>query len=539
MLTAAQFDEITTPIADFWEEYTQTVIEDIVRRLIKLGDPTKVTATAAWQAQRLSESGVLYRKILDEISKRTGISRKLLQAAFHKAGVKTMDFDDAIYRAAGLNPIPLNLSRAMLDVLKAGLTRTSGVVENFVRSTALEGQRSFLRASDIAYNQVVTGAFDYGSAIKAAVKKIADTGLRVVTFPGRQDHLDVAVRRAVLTGVAQTSGEIQNMRSDDMGVDLVQTSAHIGARPTHEPWQGKVFSRSGTSKKYPPFVETTGYGTVTGLLGVNCRHSFFPFFEGLSEVAYTEKDLKDFAEKTVMYNGEKLSIYEATQKQRYIERNIRYWKRQAQALEIAGQDNSYELQKVKQWQAKARDFVRQTGLRRQSDREQVLKLAPPTAIGSSKHDFSSVVAEFVKDTSYAARSVNRDLIKINQEQFSKMSQEGKINLLSHELAHSLVEDVVLKTPGEWDKAVEVLLLKTKETETGIKFLFIHGESRLGEAMVSSIAAFVTDAGIPENAEWSIEQWEKMRRWSSRALEIAGLNKQTFNLIVDRLLRSLK
>lgn len=175
--------------------------------------------------------------------------------------------------------------------------------------------------------------------------------------------------------MSQTAGQLQTQHADEMGVDLVQTSAHIGARNTgvgpanHEGWQGRIFSRSGTNKKYPGFVESTGYGTGPGLMGWNCRHSWYPFFEGISENAYSKAELESYASKTVKYNGEEISFYNATQKQRAIERKIRYWKRQAGALEAAGEENTQEIGKVREWQARMRDFKKQTGLLRQGERE--------------------------------------------------------------------------------------------------------------------------------------------------------------------------
>jgi hypothetical protein len=160
-------------------------------------------------------------------------------------------------------------------------------------------------------------------------------------------------------------------------VDLVQTSAHIGARPSHAEWQGKVFSRSGASGKYPPFVESTGYGTPGGLLGINCRHSFYPFFEGLSENAYSGAERDDYAKQSIKVGDKEISVYEATQVQRRIERKIREWKRRAGAVEAAGLDNASELAKVREWQKRMRNFIGQVDgqtpyqWRRQYARERV------------------------------------------------------------------------------------------------------------------------------------------------------------------------
>lgn len=273
MLTADQLDALVEPVMELYEQYIQSVINDIARRLAGLN---YARPTAAWQVQRLSESGKVYEDILDELAKLTGRSESELKAMFKKAGVKAMRFDDSIYRAAGLNPLPLNLSPAMGQVLAAGLRKTQGVIKNLTMTTALDGQQAFLNAADLAYMQVSSGAMSYTEAIRDGVKKVAADGLNVIQFPGRRDQLDVALRRTLLTGVSQTTGELQIKRADEMGQDLVQTSAHIGARNTgvgpanHEGWQGKIYSRSGTSKKYKPFVETTGYGTGPGLMGWNC-----------------------------------------------------------------------------------------------------------------------------------------------------------------------------------------------------------------------------------------------------------------------------
>ncbi len=372
MLTSDYLDVLPSTVLELYERYQQSVINDIAKRLAGIS-----YASAAWQVQRLSESGALYDEILKKLSDLTGKSERELKKIFEKAGVKAMAFDDAIYKAAGFEPVPLNLSPAMTNVLKAGYQKTSGILRNLTLTTAITGQNAFIEASDLAYMQVVSGAFSYDQAIRAAVKELANTGLSVINYAsGRQDKLDVAVRRTVLTGVNSTCGQLTEKRCDDMGIDLVQTSAHLGARnkggtpENHEMWQGRVFSRAGQG--YPNFYEITGYGTVTGLYGINCRHSHYVFFEGISKNAYDKEMLNEYASKTVTYNGKEMSYYEATQKQRYFERQIRNSKREASAVEAAGLDNADELAKVRVWQARLRDFIKQTELYRQCEREQIL-----------------------------------------------------------------------------------------------------------------------------------------------------------------------
>lgn len=370
MLTAAQLDVLPEPILALYRALEDSVLEDMARGLAALTDPA--ISRAAWQMQRLTEAGAVYEAVLARLSRVTGTSEALLREMFEQAGVRALRFDDAIYRAAGLNPLPLNLSPAMAQVLRAGLEKTGGLMRNLTQTTAVAAQTDFIAAADLAYLQVVSGAFSYQDALRQGVTRLADGGLRVIHYAsGRRDPLDVALRRTLLTGVNQTVGRLQEARADALGTDLVQTSAHIGARPSHAAWQGQVFSRRGRSDKYPSLVAATGYGTATGLCGINCRHSFFPFFEGLSAEHYTAAELDSYESKRVTYEGESMTVYEATQKQRALERKIRLWKREAGALGAAGLDNSIEIAKVRQWEARLKDFSRQTGLKRQPFREAV------------------------------------------------------------------------------------------------------------------------------------------------------------------------
>ena len=375
MLTADQLDILPEPILQLYERYHISILEDIARRLAGLD-----YLSAAWQAQRLIEAGLLYEEVLERLMKLTGQSEAVLRQIFQEAGVTAMRFDDAIYRAAGLDPLPLNLSPQMQEVLSIGLQKTQGLLRNLTLTTVVNSQELFIDASDLAYMQVSTGALDYNTAIREAVREVAGKGLEVIYFEsGHRDKVDVATRRAVLTGVSQTAGQLTEKRADEMGTDLVQTSAHIGARnkgdvpENHEMWQGRVFTRGNDleNTEYPNFYEVTGYGTITGLYGVNCRHSHFPFFKGISENFYDPTILDDYANKKVSYNGKQMSFYDGTQYQRRIEREIRKAKREAAAVEAAGLDNFEERQRVRDYQATMRDFIRQTGLNRQYVREQV------------------------------------------------------------------------------------------------------------------------------------------------------------------------
>lgn len=375
MLDAEYLDVLAEPILELYERFHLSIIEEIARRL-----STQTYATMAYQMQRLIESGKLYDEVLEELSKITGITNAILDEIFQEAGVRAVKFDDSIYKAAGLRPLPMNQSPAMVQILKMGLMRTQLQFNNLTLTTALAAQKIFIDAADLTYMQIATGALSYEEALRAAVKSAARQGLYVSYPSGWKDKLDVALRRTVMTGVNQTAGELSMARADEMETDLLQTSAHLGARNrgtvphNHEMWQGRVFTRGidpANKRKYPDFYEITGYGTVEGLCGINCRHSFFPFFDGISQNAYNQTILNEYKNATVTYNGQEIDYYTATQIQRKIEREIRAAKRELAAVEAAKLDSSEEKRILRSLQGQMRRFINQTGLVRQSFREQV------------------------------------------------------------------------------------------------------------------------------------------------------------------------
>ena len=371
MLTFRQLDDMPDAVVDMIAVTEQEIINDMARRIAKTG---AVTETAQWQLSRLEAVGAERDYILQQLGRAVDMSEEQLILLFDEAATRTLATDDRLYRAAGYDPLPLAENAYMQQLIRAGLTKTLEEYRNLTLTTAATATQQFENALDLAYQKIISGAFSYQDAIKAGIQSLTRNGLAVIQYPtGHVDYLDVAFRRATLTGVNQTAAEVQLRRMDEIETDLVETTAHHGARPSHAAWQGKWFSRSGRSDKYPDFYASTGYGTGPGLCGWNCRHSFFPVIEGLSDRAYSAEKLRELNNRTVTYNGEEMSLYDATQRQRYIERKIRRWKREESAMDAAGLDSSTARGKVRKWQATQRDFITQTGLTRDYFRERAGK----------------------------------------------------------------------------------------------------------------------------------------------------------------------
>lgn len=202
-------------------------------------------------------------------------------------------------------------------------------------------------------------------AMGAAVSRLSKLGITTIDYKsGVSTSVDAALRRHLVTQANQARNDVLWRRMDEWGCDLVYTTAHYGARPTHAVWQGKVFSRSGRSAKYPPLVEATGYGTAAGLCGVNCRHRMVPYVEGASKLPDT--DYSEQERLTGMTGGE---YYAATQAQRRLEAAIRAAKREVSVGEAAGADMTAGRVRLGELQSKLRAHCREHHLRRDYGRE--------------------------------------------------------------------------------------------------------------------------------------------------------------------------
>lgn len=359
MLSPEYLDNIPDSVVQLFQEVEDDILRDMARRISKMDG---LTDTASYQAWRLEQTQLIRKEIVTRLSQMTGKTQAEIRKILQEAGTEALLSDDAIYAAAGFSPGSINDNPALLNLLNAGYQQTSGTFQNITATTANTATQQFERALDRAWLQVSSGAFDYQTVLRRTVDALAKEGIKAILYPsGHSDTLEVATRRALLTGVNQTAAKLQIARMDEMECDLVEVTAHSGARPSHAAWQGKIYSRSGKSSKYPPF-SATGYGTGPGLCGWNCRHNFYPYWEGLSRPNYTQEDLDRMNRKEFTYNGKAMTRYEASQYQRSLERNIRAYKRQYLAEEAAGVDTTRTSVKLAQWRAKQKDFLDKTGL---------------------------------------------------------------------------------------------------------------------------------------------------------------------------------
>lgn len=367
MLTPDQLDALPRRFVQLWQQVEDDILQDIARRIKKMDELDPLTPTAIWQAWRLAETRAVRSNTVATLAKYTGKSRAEIKRLLETAGAQTLAADDAVYTAAGLDPPPVNQSPALLNLLNAGYRQTCGTWQNLTATTANTVTGAFEDRLSRAWGLVSTGAMDYNTAIRRAVDDLADT-MPYITYPsGHTDTLEVAARRAVLTGVNQTCAKLQLKRMEEMVCEFVEVTAHEGARPTHVVWQGRVYHRGGAvvqdGERYEDFETATGYGTGPGLCGWNCRHNFYPFYPGFSVRNYTDERLAELDARNIPYGGGLYTRYEITQMQRALERRVRKYKRRYLAETAAGVDAGQSAAKLKAARQQLSAFLAETGER--------------------------------------------------------------------------------------------------------------------------------------------------------------------------------
>lgn len=368
MLSPEYLDHCADGVIELYQRLDESIARDIARRLMKMGE---ITDTARWQAEQLQHAGLLFEDVVAEVAKYSGATDTAVRRAFEDAGVQSVDAEIEQYLRAGITVPPIRQSERAWNILQAALRKTNGELHNLTLTTAVETQQRFIAACTLAEMQVSSGMLDHQTAVRRAVQDASGAGASVLYPSGHIDKLDVAVRRAVLTGINQTCGKISLALAEEFGCDLMEITAHAGARPEHAVWQGKIVSLSG--RRGYLSLSDIGYGTGAGFQGWNCRHSWNPFFEGISERNYTPEQIEKLNARDIEYNGQKYTAYEISQMQRKMEREIRATKRELTAFDAAGLQEDFARQsvKLKVQEQKLKDFTRATDRRVDSARVQV------------------------------------------------------------------------------------------------------------------------------------------------------------------------
>lgn len=345
----------------------QDIMADIVRRVKSAG---RITSTADWQLQRMHMLGNSSKMLAAKMQSLSGASSDEISDLFAKAANYAYTRDKALYEASGLAQVPYSQNAELRQLVHAITAQTNASIYNLTRTTGFmirgaDGRLAFSDLSDI-YNgyldrnvtAMLSGAMDYNSLIRNTVRDLTSSGIRSVDYAsGRHVRTDAAVRTAILTGFGQLTSQVTFMNARQLGTDKFEVSWHPAARPDHQYWQGRVYTRR-------QLESVCGYGRVDGLCGANCRHVFYPYIEGVSERNFSDDDLRILNEEENAYRefrGKQLNDYEASQEQRKLETAMKAYRERVELLELgdaAEEDITLAASKLKALKQQYRELCR-------------------------------------------------------------------------------------------------------------------------------------------------------------------------------------
>lgn len=380
-------------LISLYEEFEEDVLWDLCRRLKLSGT---VTESALNQIRVLQEQGRSFPYIEKRLRQILEASQKEIDRMFDEAIERNAAYyrgviDQSVITAP--NPVWEQALQQQADAIRLqtkdefrNLTQSMGFAIRTGQKVEFYGiAESYQKALDKAALEVATGAMDYNTAIRGAVRDLTDSGVQMVYYAsGWHNRVDVAARRSVMTGITQLSAQYTNQAMEILDTRYVETTAHGGARDkgddfrNHKKWQGKWYYWSLHGEpdplgKYPDFVLETGYGDVAGLCGANCRHGYYAVVPGVNEPTYTAEDLKNIDPPPFEYQGKEYTAYEATQKQRQIETKMRELKRRLIGTRASGDEEYYNVNAIRlqRLSAEYRSFSNAANLRTQPERARV------------------------------------------------------------------------------------------------------------------------------------------------------------------------
>lgn len=416
MIRDIQIDEMIQPIIDIYNQMELDLIVEIAERFKNYNT---VSGSLEWQIKKLNELGALNKSAIKIISKYSGKSEQTIKNMIEQAGMANIDaellntaYDNGMIKVDPVKMMQSPTIRATLEHSYKELNKTYRLIQ----TKAVESTRkAYIQTLNTAYIDVASGTYDYQTAIKKAVRQMAQKGIEGATYKRGDRYvrysIEAVVRRDTLTAFHQTANRVAYQACQEMGSDYVEISQHLGARvhPTnpianHAGWQGKVFKIEGSTKEYPNLKASTGYpDDIQGLGGVNCRHRMFAFFPGIS------------VPKSIHYDkAENEKAYRLSQKQRKLERDIRALKKQKTAADAINDKEMSDIlnNKLNKKYDEINRFCDANGLKRDYSRELVSEQLVKKNVAKKPNNdiIKPVVKKEVEDVHYIGK-IDKDIYK--------------------------------------------------------------------------------------------------------------------------------
>lgn len=385
MLRADEIEALRDAASDLLRPVIEYLLRDIAERIAKAG---QLTATAQYETWKLQQLGVSQRDLRNYLKKALKVSNAKLRQLLTQSAEVGYNYD--LSTLPTVRAIPFEENEAVQQIVRAAIEQTQGTLENLTQTLGMVDpygnvnplRDTYRKCMDYAFEQVSSGAVDYNTAIREATRNLAAKGVEFIDYEsGVTTSLEAAVRRNIMGALGLMQEQISQYNHDQYGATGWEIDAHSNSAPDHEPIQGKQY----TDAEY----EVLNNSLVRRIGTLNCGHSAHPIVYGASEPQYTPEELEEMRqknEKGITFRGKHYTGYEATQKQRRLERAIRAQKRKILIDKETGDSEKLETDQIKlqMLQQEYKAFSKAAGLRTQHERLEKVGFAWKEAAESRK-----------------------------------------------------------------------------------------------------------------------------------------------------------
>lgn len=538
-----ELEKMPLQVEKLFYDLQRRVMEDVIRRIKKTGE---ITSTADYQIEKMIMMGQSSEFIESEIKRLTQMTDAEIYQLYEDVIDKEYTRNKMIYEQVNANFIPYEDSPEMQAWVSAIVAQTKADIKNITQSMGfalkLNGKIIFTpfteyyqRYLDRACMDIITGTFSYNMVLRRVINEMISSGIRTVDYAsGHSNRITVAARRAVMTGVNQLCGQINQMNADKLGTDTYEVPWHAGARPSHW-WGGMIFTMQ-------ELIDICGLGTGEGIGGWNCYHPYYAFVPGVSVRQYTDEQIAELNAKEKVereWKGKKYNAYNASQKQRKMETAMRAQREKVYFLQKGGADADEIMIAKAKYQGQLNEYSRFCKkMKLPEDRERIYldlrgKVATNTKLQNAKYT-AEMIKNADRDTKqyYKYKGILgnnagsladfRQMKYNNPKDFDLLTNyknsvgNGMISPLSgfknyKKLHEKIEEDIVgietsdgIRISGQSKHFLERAIgtkedPKTKKPRTGveiedIQYALLHGEVRTRKRDPNSVK-FVTDKCI--------------------------------------------
>jgi len=237
-----RLDDVTTIYADLHTAVLESIAKHVADTLRATGELGLMPSTRR-QIESAQAVGLLQDDIAAYVATALSVSAPEIKKLFMDAAVKSLVYDNRVYEAVGLEPINIKQSPTMLRILNASINKQMGTLRRMTGTIALNAEPLFERTLNTAYMKTISVSHSYTEALNEAIDEMAREGTKTFDYAsGRSIAIESAILMNLRTSISLTCAEMSKQGLKERGCWHVQVSAHRNSRPTHEVFQGRVFS---------------------------------------------------------------------------------------------------------------------------------------------------------------------------------------------------------------------------------------------------------------------------------------------------------